>query len=178
MNKLMGTSPRHPGLWQDMPSTTLANNPIKDITTMVTQTQGRDELKQISAQLSQLSQQGRWIVLISPPNIGYKQMLAAAGVRMDRILLVHAKDEVETLWAMEKALTSGTSSAVITWTNSLDARDSRRLQLVAKSARAAGILIENSIATSCNHPHETITECSANTQDNTFVQASLFGGLH
>ncbi|GIU40201.1 cell division inhibitor SulA [Shewanella sairae] len=178
MNKLMGTSPRHPGLWQDMPSTTLANNPIKDITTMVTQTQGRDELKQISAQLSQLSQQGRWIVLISPPNIGYKQMLAAAGVRMDRILLVHAKDEVETLWAMEKALTSGTSSAVITWTNSLDARDSRRLQLVAKSARAAGILIENGVATSCNHHHETITECSANAQDNTFVQASLFGGLH
>ncbi|MCK8045201.1 cell division protein [Shewanella sp. 1CM18E] len=178
MNKLIGTSPRHPGLWQDLPSATLANNTVNDITTMSTQTQGRDELKQISAQLSQLSQQGRWIVLISPPNIGYKQMLAAAGVRMDRILLVHAKDEVETLWAMEKALMSGTSSAVITWTPSLDARDSRRLQIVAKSARAAGIIIENSTDTSNENVNGHLPSSAINIQDNAFSQASLFGGIH
>ena len=62
---------------------------------------------------------------------------------MDRVLLVHTKDEVETLWAMEKALTSGTSSAVITWTTPLDARDNRRIQLVAKSALAQGVIIED-----------------------------------
>ena len=174
MNKLMGTSPRHPGLWQDMPSTNMVSSASNNITTMVTHTQGRDELNQISAQLSQLSQQGRWIVLISPPNIGYKQMLAAAGVRMDRILLVHAKDEVETLWAMEKALTSGTSSAVITWTNALDARDNRRLQIVAKSARAVGIVIEHSVENTNNHQM-----CrSIKMQDSTFAQANLFGAVH
>ncbi|MGS0681459.1 cell division inhibitor SulA [Shewanella sp. 125m-7] len=186
MNKLIGTSPRHPGLWQDMPSTNMTSNATNHITTMVTQTQGRDELTQISAQLSQLSQQGRWIVLISPPNIGYKQMLAAAGVRMDRILLVHAKDEVETLWAMEKALTSGTSSAVITWTNALDARDSRRLQLVAKSARAAGILIESTIESSSENgigSRIKNANCHSldsriNTQGSAFAQASLFGAIH
>ncbi|ABZ74835.1 conserved hypothetical protein [Shewanella halifaxensis HAW-EB4] len=178
MNKLMGTSPRHPGLWQDMPSTSMVSSAGNEITTMVTQTQGRDELNQISAQLSQLSQQGRWIVLISPPNIGYKQMLAAAGVRMDRILLVHAKDEVETLWAMEKALMSGTSSAVITWTNSLDARDSRRLQIVAKSARAAGIIIENSIESANKNTSSHLPICTMNMQDKTFAQAALFGAVH
>jgi len=145
MNKLLGVSPRHPGLWQDM-STSAITKKVADIETMASVTQGRNELNKISAQLAQLSQQGRWIVLISPPNIGYKQMLATAGVRMDRILLVHAKDEIETLWAMEKALTSGTSSAVITWANSLDARDTRRLQLVAKNAQALGIVIENANA--------------------------------
>lgn len=174
MNKLLGVSPRHPGLWQDIPSTSMGASSGNEITTMVTQTQGRDELTQISAQLSQLSQQGRWIVLISPPNIGYKQMLAAAGVRMDRILLVHAKDEVETLWAMEKALTSGTSSAVITWTNSLDARDTRRLQLVAKSARAAGIVIESAI----ENTNSQLTASTMNIQDSVLSQVSLFGGIH
>lgn len=141
MNKLMGTAPRHPGMWIDKPA--LASNGYQPIATLSTQTHGVAELGQLCAQLAILSQQGRWIVLISPPHIAYKQLLANAGVRMDRILLVHAKDEVETLWAMEKALTSGTSSAVITWTTPLDERDSRRLQIVAKSARALGVIIED-----------------------------------
>lgn len=170
MNKLLGVSPRHPGLWQDIPASTMTKKTVVDIETMVSHTQGRNELTKISAQLAQLSQQGRWIILISPPNIGYKQMLAAAGVRMDRILLVHAKDEVETLWAMEKALTSGTSSAVITWANSLDARDNRRLQLVAKSAQALGIVIENANA--------HLPDSAINTQDDKCNQGSLFSSMH
>ena len=141
MNKLMGTAPKHPGLWVDMPKADL--NLAQPITTLQTNSHGKTELAQYASQLAQLSQQGQWIVLINPANISYKQMLASAGVRMDRVLLVHTKDEVETLWAMEKALTSGTSSAVITWTRYLDARDSRRLELVAKSARALGIVIED-----------------------------------
>lgn len=141
MNKLMGTAPKHPGLWVDMPKADISLG--QPITTLQTSNHGITELAHYASQLAQLSQQGQWIVLINPANISYKQMLASAGVRMDRVLLVHTKDEVETLWAMEKALTSGTSSAVITWTHSLDARDSRRLELVAKSARALGVVIED-----------------------------------
>lgn len=141
MNKLMGIAPRHPGLWVDLADTAIQGN--QTIQTLQTVTQGEAELSQLCSQLATLSQQGQWIVLINPPHIGYKHILASAGVRMERILLVHTKDEVETLWAMEKALTSGTSSAVVTWTSSLDARDSRRLEIVAKSARALGVVIED-----------------------------------
>ena len=95
MNKLMGTAPRHPGLWVDIAESAFTNQ--QAINTYQTQTHGEMELSQLASQLAVLSQQGRWIVLISPPHIGYKQMLAKAGVRMDRVLLVHAKDEVETL---------------------------------------------------------------------------------
>ncbi|MFT6976904.1 MAG: cell division inhibitor SulA [Shewanella psychromarinicola] len=153
MNKLMGVAPRHPGLWVDLTETDLHGN--QTIQTLQTVTQGEAELSQLCSQLATLSQQGRWIVLISPPHIGYKHMLASAGVRMDRILLVHTKDEVETLWAMEKALTSGTSSAVVTWTSSLDARDSRRLEIVAKSARALGVVIED-VNAHLPHKHQFI----------------------
>jgi cell division inhibitor SulA len=141
MRKLMGTAPRHPGLWLDTPGHTSSSS--QAIASLRSSTQGATELGQLCAQLAILSQQGQWIVLINPPHKAYKQQLAQAGVRMDRILLVHAKDEVETLWAMEKALTSGTSSAVITWTRQLDERDNRRLQIVAKSARAMGVIIED-----------------------------------
>jgi len=153
MNKLLGNAPRHPGLWRDLPADNAGDH--AEISMLATQDQGRNELKQLCPQLAQLSHQGRWIVLISPPNIGYKTLLAQAGVRMDRVLLVHAKDEVETLWAMERALTNGTSSAVLCWTSGLDPRDQRRLQLVAKSAVAMGVVFEDvnthSHANSC-HP--------------------------
>ncbi|NMH65039.1 cell division inhibitor SulA [Shewanella salipaludis] len=170
MKHLLGNAPRHPGLWLDLDSH-VQDSQQRDITTMPTQTQGRAELQQLSAQLAQLSQQGRWIVLISPPNaIGYKQLLAKAGVRMDRVLLVHAKDEVEVLWAMERALTSGTSSAVISWTQSLDARDIRRLQLVAKSARAMGIVLEE---VNVHLQGEALFD-----NHEAFQQHQLFGPIH
>jgi len=86
-------------------------------------------------------------------------------VRMDRILLVHTKDEVETLWAMEKALTSGTSSAVVTWTSSLDARDSRRLEIVAKSARALGVVIED-VNAHLPHKHQLVSPTLINGTSN------------
>jgi cell division inhibitor SulA len=170
MNKLTGTAPRHPGLWLDINTDVNQEWQQSAISTLPTRSQGKLELQQVCGQLALLSHQGRWIVLISPPNIGYKQLLANAGVRMDRVLLVHAKDEVETLWAMEKALTSGTSSAVITWTSSLDARDCRRLQLVAKSARAMGIIFEDVNA----HLHSELTT----QQHDGYRQASLFAPVH
>lgn len=141
MNKLLGNAPRHPGLWTDIPAANTLGN--SQVLTRSTCSMGRDELANLAPELARLSLEGRWIVLISPPNIGLKAMLAQAGVRMDRVLLVHAKDEVETLWTMEKALTNGTSSAVLCWTNTLEARDKRRLELVAKNAVALGVIFEN-----------------------------------
>ncbi len=167
MNKLISSVSHHPGLWTQKAPNLSADWQQADINTIASTTQGQNELRQLAPQLAQLSQQGRWIVLISPANIGYKQMLAQAGVRMDRVLLVHAKDEVETLWAMEKALTSGTSSAVIGWTECLDSKDQRRLELVAKSARALGIVFENASA------HSPSTSLNKDIE-----QQNLFSSLH
>ncbi len=138
MSMLMGNAPRHPGLWQDA-SDSMAELGVSNLPSS---SNGRRELQQLSGQLAQLSQQGRWIVLINPGFAGYKTILANAGVRMDRVLQVHARDEVEALWATERALTSGTTSAVVSWVEQLDSKDKRRLQLVAKSARALGIVLE------------------------------------
>ncbi|ACA84480.1 cell division inhibitor SulA [Shewanella woodyi] len=170
MNTLIGNGPRHPGLWIDHQTHYSSQLQSSTISSVASSTQGREELKQVSSQLATLSQQGQWIVLISPPNIGYKKLLAEAGVRMNRVLLVHAKDEVETLWAMEKALTSGTSSAVLCWTQSLDARDSRRLQIVAKSARALGVVIEDANSSSQVNTHNPIIDSA--------LQPSLFSSVH
>ena len=169
MNNLMGMAPRHPGLWVDLDSS-LKRGDRNTILTTASSTQGKQELQALTPELARLSQQGQWVVLISPPNIGYKQMLADGGVRMDRILLVHTKDEVETLWAMEKALISGTSSAVICWAQTLDARDSRRLQIVAKNTRALGVVIEDA------NGHLPASPFSQ--EDRSGQPSNLFSSLH
>ncbi|RYV02918.1 cell division protein [Shewanella sp. OPT22] len=131
----------HPGVWVQ-PDTQYSEQ-IQSIQTLQIQSSGEQELIALSSELATLSHRGRWIVLINPNHNNYKSILAQSGVKMDRILLVHTKDDVEALWALEKALTNGTSSAVICWTSTLDQRDIRRLELVSKSACAKGIILQS-----------------------------------
>lgn len=147
----------HPGVWQ-----TNTADP-QQINTIHTDSFGLVELTNESDHLAQLSQLGQWIVLINPPHINYKTILARAGVCMDRILLVHTKDEVEALWSMERALISGTASAVVCWTQQLDDKDCRRLQLLARSARAKGIILQ----TQPHSPHKSIP-----------INTQLFSSIH
>ncbi len=138
---IVNSSPTlHPGVWTQPDSS--CSEQISNIQTYCSNNFGDEELKAMSLELSALSRQGRWIILINPQNQNYKSILAQSGVKMDRVLLVHTKDDVEALWALEKALTNGTSSAVICWTSTLDQRDIRRLQLVNKSARAKGVILQ------------------------------------
>ncbi|MBM7073408.1 cell division protein [Shewanella sp. 202IG2-18] len=131
----------HPGVWTQ-PSTQYSEQ-NQSIKTLQITNGGEQELTNLGSELATLSHQGRWIVLINPNHNNYKSILAQSGVKMERILLVHTKDDVEALWALEKALTNGTSSAVICWTSTLDCRDIRRLELVSKSACAKGIILQS-----------------------------------
>ena len=65
----------HPGLWQSQTAINHLSHVSHSITILNTQSQGCEELIQMSQKLVQLSQEGRWIVLISPPNIGYKTLM-------------------------------------------------------------------------------------------------------
>lgn len=142
MNHIQGRTTSQFGFFKDVRKNISDLTITPSIQTFKTQSLGLEELQSCALKLAQLSEQGRWIVLINVPNIDYKKILINAGVRIDKVLLVKTKDEVETLWAMEKGLTNGKSSAVIAWSSPLDSKDNRRLQLVAKSARAQGWLIE------------------------------------
>ena len=148
----------HPGVWTQPETSTTGE--INHIQTQFSCSVGDEELKSMSAELASLSHQGRWIVLINPQSQSYKSILAQSGIKMERVLLVHTKDDIEALWTLEKAITNGTSSAAICWVSSLDERDLRRLQLVNKSARAKGIILQsapNSIAISPSVSHPKLS---------------------
>lgn len=77
--------------------------------------------------LARLSAGSGWVVWVAPPYVPYAPVLAAHGVRVERILLVRDVDAAQRLWSAEQALGSGTCSAVLLWP---EARQATRLQTV------------------------------------------------
>ncbi|MGD8274371.1 MAG: hypothetical protein PVJ30_00330 [Thiohalocapsa sp.] len=58
--------------------------------------------------------QPRWLLWVDPPYIPFAPALAARGVDLQRILVVHAG--ADGAWASEQGLRSGTCAAVLAWT--------------------------------------------------------------
>lgn len=93
------------------------------------------------AGLSRAQDGGRWIVWVAPPFVPYAPALVQQGLRPDRVLLVHPSPRRQDgLWAVEQALRSGGSVAVLAWVRSVDRAVLRRLQLAAEEQRCWAIL--------------------------------------
>ena len=116
---------------------------------------GLGELKLLLPVLKTLSRQSRWIAWVNPPFIPYAPALKAAGVDVDKILLIHPKNHKDALWALERATQSGTCSAALAWLDEreLTTKDTQRLQLAARQGGTLSCLIrpekaleENSMA--------------------------------
>ncbi|MGD2083129.1 MAG: translesion DNA synthesis-associated protein ImuA [Chromatiales bacterium] len=101
---------------------------------------GRGGLDLVMPAVARLSRGDRWVALISPPLMPYAPGWAGAGVNLSHLLLVHAGDEQERLWALEQALRSGVCSAVLSWAGNLRPERLRRLQLAAETGGATGFL--------------------------------------
>ncbi|HEV8015269.1 MAG TPA: hypothetical protein VGP48_07030 [Stellaceae bacterium] len=70
--------------------------------------------------------------------------LALAGLAAQRLLLVHAPDEREILWAMEEGLRSRALAAVVGEVEALALPASRRLQLAAEDSGVTGFVLHRS----------------------------------
>jgi cell division inhibitor SulA/protein ImuA len=81
---------------------------------------------------------GGWIAWVSPPHVPYAPALAAWGLDVERMLVVHASGSTE--WAMEQALRSEACSAVLGWANPREPQALRRLQLAAEQSRSLAVL--------------------------------------
>jgi hypothetical protein len=81
---------------------------------------------------------GGWLAWVSPPYQPYAPALVAAGIDLQRVLVVRAAGPVE--WAMEQALRSEACSAVLGWSSLHDMTVLRRLQLAAEQSRCLAVL--------------------------------------
>ncbi len=117
--------------------------PMDGLTEILGEVSGVGELRLLLPALSELSRrQARWIAWVAPPWLPYAPALAAAGVDVSRVLLIHPKHHQDLLWATEQALKSGTCSAVLSWPDPrhLRSADLRRLQLAGREGDSWGVL--------------------------------------
>ena len=119
--------------------------PAAALTEILLDQPGVGELKLLMPALAALSQprhdgEHRWIMWIAPPHIPYAPALNDAGVDIQRVMVVHANERMDVLWAAEQSLRSGNCAAVLCWVNQAPDKSLRRLQLAAAQGDRFGVV--------------------------------------
>lgn len=104
--------------------------------------EGIGELRLLLPTLARLSRGDRWVAMVAPPYIPYAPALAAAGIDLSRLLLVHPRQGADHWWALENSLRAGACSAVLAWVGRAEASHLRRLQLAAEAGDCMGFLFQ------------------------------------
>jgi len=118
--------------------------PQQGLVEILTDRHGIGELSLLMPALATLcrgpeAQGGGWLAWVAPPYQPYAPALAAAGIDVQRVLVVRGGSSPAE-WAMEQALRSEACSAVLGWSDPRDATALRRLQLAAEQARCLAVL--------------------------------------
>lgn len=117
--------------------------PLGGLTEILSRRSGSGELTLMLPAMAQLSRQNRWVTWIAPPHIPYAPALAAAGIRLSRMLLIRPRRVADLLWSAEQALRHGHRSAVLIWLEGCNVRTLRRLQLAASEGESLGIIFRS-----------------------------------
>ncbi|WP_020682598.1 translesion DNA synthesis-associated protein ImuA [Marinobacterium rhizophilum] len=110
------------------------------------ETEGCGELRLLLPLLAMSTD--RWVLWIDPPHIPYAPALKAAGVALERLLIVRSNSRRDRLWCLEQALKSGCCSAVLGWLGEVPQAALRRLQLAAAEGGGLGFIFRSS---TCRH---------------------------
>lgn len=108
---------------------------------VVTRRWGVGELQLLLPAMRAATRERRWLVWVAPPLLPYAPALAAAGVDLDRVIVIRSDSRSQdALWSMEKALRTSSCALVLAWLNWLPDTVLRRLQLAAETGRTLGVL--------------------------------------
>jgi hypothetical protein len=114
--------------------------PRQGLIEILSDQRGIGELRLLMPALARLcaATRGGWIAWVSPPYTPYAPALAAAGLDVARVLVVHGAGATD--WAMDQALRSEACSAVLGWANPREPQALRRLQLAAEQSHSVAVL--------------------------------------
>lgn len=105
--------------------------PRGNLTEILVDRSGLGEMGLLLPALARLSADGGWLALVAPPWLPHAPAWAAAGVALERLLIVRAGKQLG--WTVEQLLASGGFAGVLAWVgNELDPRALRRLQVAAE----------------------------------------------
>jgi cell division inhibitor SulA/protein ImuA len=147
--------------------------PLGTLSEVLHDAAGIGEVRFLCGALAQASQGGRLIAWIGAPHLPYAPALAAAGIALERCLVVEPAHREDALWAAEQSLRSGACGAVLLWLDrSLDRTRARggdyawlrRLQLAAQAGRAMMVLYRSSAEERSSTPAH-LRVCLSSAQD-------------
>ncbi|MEO6566677.1 MAG: translesion DNA synthesis-associated protein ImuA [Casimicrobiaceae bacterium] len=110
------------------------------LTELLLEREGIGEIRLTLPALARLQAANRDVVWIAPPWRPYAPALAAAGIDLARLHLVHCAQPKDALWAFEQALRAPECGAAFAWLPTHDERLLRRLQVAAREGRTWGAL--------------------------------------
>jgi len=126
--------------------------PRQALTEVLHEGPGIGELGLILPALAGLTRAGHRAVWIAPPHIPYAPALAAAGVDLVNLLIVHPQNRYYALWAAEQALRSGSCHALAAWLSKARYAELQRLAVAAESGGAAAFIFRPSAAAAESSP--------------------------
>jgi cell division inhibitor SulA/protein ImuA len=105
--------------------------PRGNLTEILIDRGGVGEMSLLLPALARLSADGGWLALVAPPWQAHAPAWAAAGVALERLVVVHAGRQIG--WCVEQLLACGGFAGVLAWPEAgIDARTLRRLQVAAE----------------------------------------------
>jgi len=110
------------------------------LTEMLLEREGIGEIRLTLPALARVQAQGRDVVWIAPPHKPYAPALAAAGLDLARLYVVHCREPKDALWAFDQALRAPECGAAFAWLPTHDERALRRLQVAAREGGTWGVL--------------------------------------
>lgn len=118
--------------------------PMGQLTELLLDAPGIGEISLLAPCLAQLTQQQRIIALVAPPYIPYAPALVAAGLALERVLVIRPRAAEQALWACEQILRDGSVAAALFWPERVTALQLRRLQLAAAQGACCGFIYRHS----------------------------------
>ena len=114
--------------------------PLGAVIELLIDTVGIGELRLLLPALRNLSLAGNHILFIHPPYQASAPALHAAGIDLDRLLVIGTEDGRDILWAAEQALRNPACGAVLVWARDAGRQFSddrvRRLQVAAQDGQS------------------------------------------
>ncbi|MCG3186762.1 MAG: hypothetical protein IOMNBAOH_01325 [Rhodocyclaceae bacterium] len=129
--------------------------PLGALTESLVNEAGVGELSLFLPALRTVCAGGRGIALVAPPHLPHARAWEAAGMALDRLLIIDAEG-AELLWSAEQILRSGACAAVLIWAGAagraLDYRALQRLHLAASKGGALCVMYRGASAQTAPSP--------------------------
>jgi cell division inhibitor SulA/protein ImuA len=125
--------------------------PRGSLTEILVDRGGVGEMSLLLPALARLSAADGWLALVAPPCLPHAPAWAAAGLTLERLVIVKAGKNMG--WCVEQLLACGGFAGVLAWPEAnIDARALRRLQVAAEGRSALACLWRSTAAAGVPSP--------------------------